>query len=146
MGIYCSSRYIAHLGIPVRYIYYGGRGIQMRIEQRREGGSAQEQKCQIIPFPICRRAGKIRDVAVKMREKDTNRHAAYYQRQVTEGLRGHLIRVGVSQSERGQMINSFWREVRREMDQLNWWVGAPPEASQCRIERPSKWIVFGLLP
>ena len=70
---------------------------------------------QVIPFPLHRRAGKIRDVAQKLASKTTEHHAACYASQVTQALCFQLGKVGVSPDEQERQIAVFWREVHREV-------------------------------
>lgn len=70
---------------------------------------------QVIPFPLHRRAGKIRDVAQKLASKTTDHHADYYASQVTQALCSQLEKVGVCLDEQERQIAVFWREVHREV-------------------------------
>lgn len=79
---------------------------------------AWQPSCKLIAFPLSRRTGKVRDVARKMIEKSTDRHAAFYQRQVTEALIGQLERIGVPESQQNEQINAFWKKVEIEMARL----------------------------
>lgn len=74
----------------------------------------------VIAFPMVHRVGKIRDVARKMLEKSSDRHADYYQRQVTEGLIVQLGKVGLSEAEQSEQIAAFWRKVEQEMVRLTY--------------------------
>lgn len=71
--------------------------------------------CRLIAFPMVNRVGKIRDVARKMLDKSTDRHAEYYQKQVTEALIGQLEKIGLSEIEQDEQIGAFWCKVEQEM-------------------------------
>ncbi|RWL47290.1 MAG: hypothetical protein EOR60_09575 [Mesorhizobium sp.] len=73
----------------------------------------------MIPFPLTRRIGKIRDVALKMLAKSTDRHSVYYREQVSAGLIGHLERLGIPESRRDEQIRQFWAAVHAEILRLN---------------------------
>lgn len=74
----------------------------------------------VIAFPLDRRAGKIRDVARKLLSKTTDRHADYYCSQVTEALRLHLEKIGLSESEQDEQIGAFWSKVDAELARLSY--------------------------
>lgn len=74
--------------------------------------------CAVIVFPLVRRIGKIRDVARKMLDKSTDRHAESYRDQVTTGLQGHLTRVGIPEQEQDEHLGAFWSAVDAEMTRL----------------------------
>ena len=76
---------------------------------------AWQPPCKVIPFPMTNRVGKIRDVASKMLDKATDRHADYYRRQVTEALIAQLDRIGVPEHEQNEQFGAFWQEVQNEM-------------------------------
>lgn len=71
--------------------------------------------CQIVAFPLVNRVGKIRDVASKLLDKTTERHADYYRCQVNEGLVRHLEKVGLSRSSIDRELDRFWHEVELEV-------------------------------
>lgn len=73
---------------------------------------------QIIIFPMDRRTGRIREVAVKMLDKPTDRAASSYRDQVTTALLKHLNRMGVSDAKRCEQLVAFWRAVEAEMIRL----------------------------
>lgn len=79
---------------------------------------AWQPPCKVIAFPLVHRVGKVRDVARKMIEKSTDRHAAFYQRQVTEALVAHLERLGIPENQQDEQIVAFWRKVENEMARL----------------------------
>ncbi len=76
---------------------------------------AWQPPCKLIAFPMVNRVGKIRDVARKMIDKATDRHADYYQRQVTEALICQLEKLGLSEIEQDAQIGAFWCKVEQEM-------------------------------
>ncbi|WP_042778951.1 DUF6074 family protein [Sinorhizobium fredii] len=75
---------------------------------------------QVIAFPLVNRMGKIRDVARKLLEKTTERHAGYYTKQVSDGLTAHLDRLGLSPEERNRQIDDFWTRVEQEVIRLSY--------------------------
>lgn len=77
--------------------------------------SDTQRNCQFIPFPMARRIGKIREVAAKMLQKHSDRHAAYYREQVTNALLGHFEKIHLAKVEHKELVEAFWSEVEREM-------------------------------
>jgi hypothetical protein len=73
---------------------------------------------QIIIFPMVHRTGRIRDVAMKMLDKPTDRAASSYRDHVTAALLKHLNRMGASDAERHVQLMAFWRAVQAEMIRL----------------------------
>lgn len=73
-----------------------------------------------IPFPMTRRVGKIRDTAVKMLDKQTERAAEHYYTQVTDGLVRQLQRIGLPEIEIDEQIGAFWSAVHQEMTRLSY--------------------------
>ncbi|UVC17580.1 DUF6074 family protein [Mesorhizobium onobrychidis] len=71
--------------------------------------------CNVIVFPLVRRVGKVRDVARKMLDKSTDRHADSYRDQVTTALLGHMTRVGIPDQEQDEQLGAFWSAVDAEM-------------------------------
>ncbi|MBZ9655042.1 DUF6074 family protein [Phyllobacterium lublinensis] len=71
-------------------------------------------RCVVIPFPLVKRIGKVRDVAKKLMDKSTDRHAVSYRQQVAEGLYNQLGKIGVSEEERVRQIRAFMLAVRVE--------------------------------
>ncbi|TXH81191.1 MAG: hypothetical protein E6Q77_08660 [Rhizobium sp.] len=71
--------------------------------------------CRVLTFPMASRVGKIRDVASKMLDKATDRHADYYRKQVTEALIAQLDRIGVPEHEQDEQLGAFWHAVQNEM-------------------------------
>lgn len=77
-------------------------------------------QCRVIAFPMVNRIGKIRDVARKLHDKATDRHAEYYVKQVSDGLAAHLERLGVPPEERNRQIDDFWSKVEQEVIRLSY--------------------------
>ena len=73
------------------------------------------QNCQFIPFPVTGRIGRIREVASKIRNKHSERHASYYRKQVTEALTWQLEKIHVSKVAQNEFVTAFWVEVEREI-------------------------------
>ncbi len=80
---------------------------------------AWQPPVKVIAFPLVNRVGKIRDVARKLHEKTTDRHAGYYLKQVTDGLAAHLDRLGISPDERERQIDAFLTKVEQEVIRLS---------------------------
>ncbi|KAA1182103.1 hypothetical protein FP026_08430 [Rhizobium tropici] len=76
---------------------------------------AWKPACKIVLFPMVARVGKVRDVASKMLDKATDRHADYYRRQVTEALISQLDRTGIPENEQDEQLGAFWDAVQNEM-------------------------------
>lgn len=74
--------------------------------------------CRVLPYPLTRRVGKIRDVALKLSEKATEKHAAYYQSQVDDALRKQMIRIGLDDAAQDRALAAFWSCVRNEINRL----------------------------
>ncbi|WP_042777826.1 DUF6074 family protein [Sinorhizobium fredii] len=81
---------------------------------------AWQPPCKLIAFPMINRIGKIRDVARKLHDKATDRHAEYYVKQVSDGLTSHLDRLGLSPEERNRQIDDFWTKVEQEVIRLSY--------------------------
>ena len=79
---------------------------------------SQQKPCEMKPFPLARRVGKMRDVASKMLTKTTDRHVASYRAQVTDALRINLERLGVDEAEQTEQLGAFWLAVQLEMIRL----------------------------
>lgn len=76
--------------------------------------------CIVISFPLSRRMGKVRDVAAKMLDKTTERHADQYRAQVTEALVKQMARSGINQAVQSAEIEAFWAKVHEEMVRLTY--------------------------
>lgn len=76
--------------------------------------------CVVISFPLARRTGKVRDVAAKMLDKTTERHADQYRAQVTEALVKQMARSGINQAVQPAEIEAFWAKVHEEMVRLTY--------------------------
>ena len=79
---------------------------------------AWQPPSKIIVFPLVNRVGRIREVAVKMMDKTTDRHAESYRDQVTAGLIKQLGKIGLSEMDVDEQLGAFWEEVRLEMIRL----------------------------
>lgn len=71
-----------------------------------------------IVFPMKSRIGRIRDVAAKMVDKQTQRHADHYFRQVNEAMVNQLSRIGLSELEIDEQVGAFWVAVDQEITRL----------------------------
>lgn len=76
--------------------------------------------CTITSFPLNRQKGKIRDVAAKLLDKTTERHAAYYRCQVGEAMARRLTRFGICQHEQERQLAAFWSAVDVEIARLTY--------------------------
>ena len=76
--------------------------------------------CRIIAFPLVNRIGRIREVAGKLHEKSTDRAVDYYRRQVTEGMIGHLDRLGIPERDQDEELGAFWTAVDLEIARLTY--------------------------
>lgn len=74
--------------------------------------------CQIIPFPLTKRVAKIRDVAAKLMEKTTDRHAEAYRNQVAGGLFKHLAGIGMAEDDQDEQVGAFFTAVELELSRL----------------------------
>jgi hypothetical protein len=74
----------------------------------------------VIVFPMGKRVGRIRDVAAKMLDKPTDRAAAFYRDQVTDGLLRSLSRAGIPEVDQDEQLGAFWSAVDAEMIRLNY--------------------------
>lgn len=81
---------------------------------------AWQPQCVVFSFPLSRRVGKIRDVASKMLDKTTDRHAEHYRSQVTEALQRQMSRSGVNEIIQADEIAAFWAKVHEEMVRLTY--------------------------
>lgn len=80
----------------------------------------QPPSCKLIAFPLDRRVGKIRDVAIKLMDKSTERHANSYRLQVSEALAVHLSKLGLSEDEQAVQISVFFKKVQDEVARLTY--------------------------
>lgn len=72
----------------------------------------------VTVFPMRRRSGRIRDVALKMLDKSTDRAASSYRNQVTDALVKQLGKAGLGEDERDEHVGEFWSAVQMEIDRL----------------------------
>lgn len=78
---------------------------------------SNEHTCELVPFPLSKRIGKIRGVAAKLLDHKSDRHAGYYQQQVTEALVAQLRKLGLPQHRLDREIREFWYGVEQEIKQ-----------------------------
>lgn len=76
----------------------------------------------VVPFPIARQRGLIREVAARLLKLSGDR-AWNYWRAVLAETRGHLARVGLSEIEQDDELRRLFNEVHAEMQR------------QCRKDR-----------
>ena len=69
----------------------------------------------VVPFPLDRRLGKIRDVAGKLLAKTTDRAVAHYRRQVTDALLVNLRSKRVPEERHADELRRFWLAVDLEV-------------------------------
>jgi hypothetical protein len=82
--------------------------------------SWQPPACELIPFPLDRRIGKIRDVAAKLLDKSTERHANFYRSQISDALTAHLSKLGLSPEEQSTQISVFFAKVQDEVARITY--------------------------
>lgn len=70
---------------------------------------------EIIPFPLTRRIGRIREVAGKLADK-TDRQTEHYLKQVTGGLFYQLERLGIPAETQDRMVEDFMTAVCNELN------------------------------
>lgn len=75
---------------------------------------------QVILFPMTARVGRIRDVAVKMLDKPTDRAATFYRNQVTDALLRQMDRAEIPEHEQDEQLGAFWQAVQNEMVRLTY--------------------------
>ncbi|MBX3571072.1 MAG: hypothetical protein KF694_01845 [Mesorhizobium sp.] len=74
----------------------------------------------MLPFPLNRRVGRIRDVAMKMLEKTTAKHSDHYHCLVDDALRKNLSRYNLTAEEQDRQLSMFWSAVRNEMQRISY--------------------------
>jgi hypothetical protein len=75
-------------------------------------------QCQVIPFPLTKRVAKIRDVAVKLMEKTTDRHAEIYRNKIADSLFKDLARLGMAEDDQDEQVGAFFTAVELELSRL----------------------------
>lgn len=80
----------------------------------------QPPNCQLLAFPLNRQVGKVRDVARKLLDKSTDRHADYYRGQVTDALMKRLTKIGIPEHLQDEQIGVFWSAVELELARLSY--------------------------
>ncbi|MCB1469255.1 MAG: hypothetical protein KDK08_19425 [Rhizobiaceae bacterium] len=71
--------------------------------------------CTLLLFPMRSRIGRIREVATKMLDKTTERHAEHYRRQVTDAMMTNFARLRLAEEEQAAQLEAFWSAVNGEM-------------------------------
>ncbi|MCO5083883.1 MAG: DUF6074 family protein [Rhizobiaceae bacterium] len=71
--------------------------------------------CTVLLFPMASRVGRIREVAAKMLDKTTDRHAEHYRRQVTDAMKANFTRLGLAEAEQAAQLEAFWSAAHGEM-------------------------------
>jgi len=74
----------------------------------------------LMTFPLDRQTGKVRDVAAKLLDKRTDRHAAFYRSQIDEAIRKRFTRLGISQREQDRQAAAFWQAVDVEIARVTY--------------------------
>lgn len=75
-----------------------------------------EDTCEVVPFPLGKRIGKIRSVAARLLHRTSAHHAEYYRQQVNVALVGQLRKIGIPEHLVNREIREFWSSVEQEMD------------------------------
>lgn len=73
---------------------------------------------QVIVFPMVKRVGRIRDVAIKMLDKPSDRAASHYRHKVTDAMLRGFEKLGIPEDEQDEQLGSFWQAVEAEMIRL----------------------------
>ena len=76
--------------------------------------------CRIIAFPLTRRAARVREVATRLMEKTSDRHATAYRNQVAETFFRYLDKLGIAEDEQDEQVGAFFTAVELEMARLNY--------------------------
>lgn len=71
--------------------------------------------CTVLLFPMRSRIGRIREVATKMLDKTTERHADHYQRRVTDAMMTTFTRLRLAEAEQAAQLEAFWSAVEGEI-------------------------------
>jgi hypothetical protein len=80
----------------------------------------QPAECLLLAFPLNRQVGKVRDVARKLLDKSTDRHAEYYRCQITDALIRKLTKLGIPERVQDEQISAFWSAVELETARLTY--------------------------
>jgi hypothetical protein len=75
--------------------------------------------CILIPFPLAKRIGKVRDVAGKMLATRTERQADHYRRQISEAMIYKLRKISSPDDVIAHQLAAFWHQVELEMARLS---------------------------
>src|SRR5690606_21172107 len=91
----------ANFGFPNTYTYYGRvRRRRPRVNTTDYGPLFTWQPTrQVIVFPMVKRVGRIRDVAIKMLDKPSDRAASHYRHQVTDAMLRGFEKLGIPEDE-----------------------------------------------
>lgn len=76
--------------------------------------------CRVIVFPMDRRVGRAREVAAKMLERSTDRAAATYRDQVSDGLRRAMDRLAIPKADQDEQLRGFWQSVQCLMIEMTY--------------------------
>ena len=91
--------------------------------------SEASMPCQIIAFPLTRRAARIRDVAARIMEKTSDRQANAYRNQVAETFFRHLDKIGIAEDEQDEQVGAFFTAVELEIARLSYLNGINDETA-----------------
>lgn len=69
----------------------------------------------VVPFPLARRMGKVKDVVDKIATKTTQRHVESYREQVSEALQRQMTGHGIAHGVQCKELAAFWQAVALEM-------------------------------
>jgi hypothetical protein len=91
----------------------------------------KQPDCRLIPFPMVKRIGRIRDTAAKMLDKPTEKSAEHYRRQVDEAMTIQLSKIGLAGEKIEVERAAFWKAVEAEMTrQVDGWVQHQPDGAK----------------
>lgn len=74
----------------------------------------QTPQCRVVPFPLYRRVGKIREVAGRSLNKTPTCRERYFD-QVAGSLFAALARIGVPEAAQDEAVGAFFAAVEREL-------------------------------
>ncbi|WP_412556108.1 DUF6074 family protein [Sinorhizobium meliloti] len=87
----------------------------MTVQRTDPHESKFQSDCELVPFPLPNRVGKIREVACKLLDRASDKAVAYYRKQISESIDAQFEKIGLPESERRRQITSFWAAVDHEM-------------------------------
>ncbi|MET3646138.1 DUF6074 family protein [Phyllobacterium ifriqiyense] len=74
--------------------------------------------CRVVPFPLQRRVGKIREVAARSVNKSPSCRERYFD-QVAGGLFAALARIEVPETAQDEAVGAFFTAVEQELQRMS---------------------------